>query len=152
MNNPFKAPESKAGDEQMRRIHASRPPAVKFACQLLWVSIGLAALSLIPGIRSDFWSEDKSLLDALMDLDLALLMMLLEAWLIQMVYMQRNWARWTLLAFLAMGWTMQLGSLSESLAAGTVAFIIDSLVMILELAACYQLFVSPGRLWFRTSP
>lgn len=151
MSHPSKSPEAKARDERDARIHASRPGAVKFACQLLWITLGLAVLSLLPGVRAPLWAPDLSAVDILINIVFALLMLLLEAWLIQLVYMRRNWARWLLLVLLALGWIQQLSSLSTSLEEGVAAFVLDTLSMLLEMAACYQLFISPGRRWFEAS-
>ncbi|MBC8028342.1 MAG: hypothetical protein H7Y89_20300 [Steroidobacteraceae bacterium] len=77
----------------------------------------------------------------------------LLVWLYYKIYVGRNWARITLLAFSVLGGLMTMSSvfMGVVIAAPAVAKVQMSVGLAINLAVLWLLFISPGRHWFRRS-
>lgn len=147
--DPFKAPTAKVADIDARRDHEPRPASITIACRLLWATVVLGLLSLIPGVRHGLWDDYGN---APMAVGLALgfvaVMAGVEIWLIRLVARRHGWARWALLAYLLVGWLMTFSDFSGSIDEGMAAVLVDLVTGIAEMAAVGLLFLSSGRFWF----
>jgi len=147
--DPYKAPKALVADVDVERDLASRPASVTLACRLLWATIVLGLLSLIPGIRNDLWSDYARTPDAVIfAMAFVVVVALLEAWLIRLVAQRHGWARWALLFYLIAGWLMTFSDFSSSIDQGMAAVIIDLASGITEVVAAWLLFLGRGRIWF----
>jgi hypothetical protein len=151
-DDPYKAPRAHVADIEPGPDLASRPPSVTLACRLLWATLALGLLSLIPGVRNDLWTEFDKVPGAIVFMiGFVAVMTLLEAWLIRLVSRRQGWARWALLGYLIAGWLMTFSDFSVSIDQGMAAVIIDLVAGFGELVAVGLLFLSGGRLWFAKS-
>ena len=125
-----------------------------FACRILWVTLVIGVLSMHPAIRGEWWGEveDGDLQTAQVVLygGVALLGVFAVAYgiLIYLAGRRNNVARWLLLLLLALGWVVTVGEFAETIEEAPWAAAADGLLAVLELAACYLLFLSPGAAWF----
>ena len=147
--NPYRPPGAPVADD----IDAApRPPQVTLACRNLWFSMAVGLLSLLPMFRGEWWVDQEGKIASSAALTAGLIMMVLFTaiylTLIQSVLKRRNWARWTLLAFLVFGWMMQVPEFPKTIAAAPLAAAVDVTCLLIELWACYLLFLSPGAKWF----
>jgi len=148
-NDPFRAPEARVADADSRPDPASRPPSVTLACRLLWATLFVGVLSLIPGVRSGLWSGlDQSPGGVAFVVGFAAVTTVFEAWLILSVGRRRGWARWLLLAYLLMGWLTTFSDFSTSIDEGMAAVIVDLASGIAEMVAAGLLFLGSDRTWF----
>ena len=60
-----------------------------------------------------------------------------------------NWARWLMLASVALGWLVLLFDPAYSLDQGVVAFTVDVAASIVEVYAMYLLFSGEAKRWFK---
>jgi hypothetical protein len=123
------------------------------AIRLLWAGLFASGVSLLPFVRGHWWVEPAQSISAAESLAFAMVVMTI--WfgimiaLMVLVGRRKNWARWTLLAYLVVGWITVAIDLPETLEVTPFAGAIDFLVTIAELWACYLLFLSPGAKWFK---
>jgi hypothetical protein len=148
-DDPFQPPKAAVADVAAEQLLAARPRSVTLACRLLWATIVVSLLSLIPGVREDMWTEVAAMPGAVaVMLGFVGLMLGLEGWLIHMVSRRHGWARWVLLVLLALGWIITFSDFSASIEQGMAAVIIDLGVGIAEMTAAALLFLSRGSRWF----
>jgi len=148
-DDPFRAPKARLSDADTGPDLAARPASVTLACRLLWATLIIGALSMIPGVRTGLWSGVGENAGAgAFALGFIVAMTVLEAWLIRLVSHGRGWARWLLLAYLLAGWLMTFSDFSESIGQGMAAVVIDLSTGIAEVVAICLLFLSNGRFWF----
>jgi hypothetical protein len=110
---------------------------------LLWVSLAVAMASTVPAIRPDYWDGLSSVVVIGISLLLAL-----YAWLVFMIYMGRNWARWLVVVFLAFGWLSDLAD-PKWATQSVVANFADFVNAALDLSACLLLLRGEGAAWFK---
>jgi hypothetical protein len=151
--DPFKAPKAHVADVDIDRALASRPASVTLACRLLWATIALGLVSLVPGVRNGLWTAYAQTPAAIVvALGFTMLMIALEAWLIRLVSRRHGWARWALLGLLILGWVLTFSDFSVSIDQGMAAVVIDLVVGMAEMVAAGLLFLSGGRTWFQREP
>jgi hypothetical protein len=129
----------------LNNSHQPAPPAVLQAARLLWTSFVLSSISLMPIIRPPpeeaapelYWGV------AVFFMALFVVLVLFTGW-------RRGWARWTLVAYLALGWINALFSAGDVFGPAPVAAILDFVTMAIELRAAYLLFTKASNDWFRT--
>lgn len=149
-SDPFKAPTANVADpDNVPRDREPRPPPVTLACRLLWATVVLDLLSLVPGVRAGLWSGyDETPGAVVVAMVFVLVMTGIEIWLIRLVAHRHGWARWALLIYLITGWLMTFSDFSESIGQGMAAVVIDLSTGIAEVVAICLLFLSNGRFWF----
>ena len=149
-DDPFRAPKARLSDADTGPDLAARPASVTLACRLLWATLIIGVLSMIPGVRTGLWSGVGENAGAgAFALGFIVAMTVLEAWLIRLVSHGRGWARWLLLGYLLLGWLLTLSDFSASIEQGMVAVVVDLVSAIAEMIAVGLLFLSRGRAWFR---
>jgi hypothetical protein len=149
--DPFKAPTAQVADRdtEPERNQPPRPASITLACRLLWATIALGLLSLIPGVRHGLWDDyANSPVAVLLVLAVIAFMTGIEIWLIRLVARRHGWARWALLIYLLAGWLMTFSDFSGSIEQGMAAVLVDLLTGLAEMAAVGLLFLSSGRSWF----
>jgi hypothetical protein len=149
--DPFKAPTAQVADRNIEpeRNQSPRPASITLACRLLWATIVLGLLSLIPGVRHGLWDDYAgSSVAVLLVLAVIAFMTGIEIWLIGLVARCHGWARWALLAYLFAGWLMTFSDFSGSIDQGMAAVLVDLVTGAAEIFAVGLLFLSRGRSWF----
>lgn len=148
MDNPYRAPASKV---ETHSVDAPPPPSVTRAVWLLWASMIVGILSMVPGVRRGIWDEiDGAAMIAMVVI--AFVLYALLAALIALTHRRHNWARWVLLALLVLEWMLMLAEPESTLAQGPLAVAIDAVISAAELLACYLLFTGAAREWFARPP
>ena len=151
--DPYKPPAARVEDREEDEDLAGRPPQVTLACRILWVALVIGLLSMHPTIRGDWWGEidDDSAVQVILYGATALLGAFVVAYgiLIYLIGRRNDVARWLLLVLLALGWMVTLGEFAETLEETPWAAVVDGVLLLVELFACYLLFLSPGAAWFR---
>jgi hypothetical protein len=147
--DPYKAPKAQVADVDVGPDLASRPASVTLACRLLWVTLALGVLSLVPEVRTGLWvGLEKTPGAVVFMVGFVAAMTLIEAWLIRLVARRHGWARWALLVYLIVGWLMTFSDFSVSIEQGMIAVVIDLVCGVAEMVAAGLLFLSAGRMWF----
>jgi hypothetical protein len=123
-----------------------RPPVqVSRARFLLLASFALGFLGFIPGINPEPMPAGPGLLVAVV---IVVILCALYLWLVTMLYRGKNWARWTMLAFLVFSWAMDAANFTAQFARSPIAGIIDFASFAMGLVACWYLFLSAGARWY----
>jgi hypothetical protein len=147
--NPFKAPRAVVADTVIAPDPTPPPESITLACRLLWATVIVDLLSLIPGVRTGFWDDNGAAPAAVaVALVVVAVMTGIEIWLIRLVGRRHGWARWALLAYLIAGWVMTFSDFSASIAQGMAAVLVDLVTGLVEMFAIGVLFLSAGRRWF----
>jgi len=147
--DPYKAPKAPVADVDIGQDAVPRPASVTLACRLLWATLALGVLSLVPGVRTGLWVDLEKVPGAVaLMLGFVAAMLLIEAWLIRLVARCHGWARWGLLVYLIVGWLMTFSDFSASIEQGMIAVVIDLVTGAAEMLAMGLLFLSAGRTWF----
>ena len=151
--DPYKPPAARVEDQGEDEDLAGRPPQVTLACRILWLALVVGLLSMHPLIRGEWWGEveDNEAMQVVLYGTVALLGGFVVAYgiLIWLIGRRNDVARWLLLVLLALGWMVTLGEFAETLEETPWAAVVDGLLLVVELSACYLLFLSPGAAWFR---
>lgn len=152
-SNPFKAPAAKVADPKPKRDLEPRPASITLACRILWATVVLGLLSLVPGVRTGLWADYRQSPGAMVvAVVLVAIMTGVEIWLIRLVSRRHGWARWALLIYLIAGWLMTFSDFSASIEQGMTAVLVDLVTGVAEVFAIGILFLSAGRSWFRSQP
>ena len=157
-HNPYKPPEATVAD----RASSPRPPQVARACWILWAMLIIGLISLHPSIRGEWWTspggvesveaEAGAAAGVVLAIGVALgiLLTLAFAGLLVLVGRRHNWARWTLLVYLVLGWVLLALDLPTAVnEAPPAAIVIDLLSAAAEAWAVDLLFADPAAQWFR---
>jgi hypothetical protein len=123
-----------------------RPPAVNLACRLVIASLALGIVSLLPGVRPP--RPDDPVVPLAYTLGAVLVFGGLTIWLAIEVLRGKPWARWAMLAYLALGWWLGGGELDDDFMRSPVLGVIDVACIALEAVACGLLFSGAGARWF----
>jgi hypothetical protein len=123
-----------------------RPHSVNLACRLVMASLALGIVSLLPGIRPP--RPDDPLVPLAYTLGAVLVFGGLTVWLAIEVLRGRLWARWAMLAYLALGWWLGGAELGDDFMRSPVLGVIDVACIALEAVACGLLFSGAGAQWF----
>jgi len=73
----------------------------------------------------------------------------LAAWLIVWISRGGNWARWTMIALIALGWILAASDPAAIRAQGELALALDGVTFCLELYGSYLILTGEGVRWFR---
>ncbi len=109
-------------------------------------SLALGIVSLLPGIRPP--RPDDPLVPLAYTLGAVLVFGGLTIWLAIEVLRGKPWARWAMLAYLALGWWLGGGELGDDFMRSPVLGVIDVACIALEAVACTLLFSGAGAQWF----
>jgi hypothetical protein len=142
--DPFAHPSADAAD-----ANAPRPPApraVRIACRLVIASLALGLVGLLPDIRLPRPEEAAAPLT--FTVGSIVVFGGLTIWLAVEVLRGKPWARWAMLAYLALGWWLGAGDLGDDFLRSPVLGIIDAVCIVMEALACYLLFFGEGARWF----
>lgn len=142
--NPFRPPSTEVDD--LAAALPPSPPGVRIAGYLVLLSFLLGLPTLLPGVRPVRTGEPDSPLWA--TLVVVVLFGVLTLWLVLQTQRGRHWARWALLAYLALGWYLVGPDLQEDFALSPLAGAINVVCILLEVAAALMLFVGPANRWF----
>lgn len=146
MSDPFAPP--KAPVEIPWKL-PPRPAQVTQALYLLGASFVLGAFSLIPGFRDGYWEAFEDLAPVM----LLFLVVLYIAYGAMIYWLSKgnNVVRWILLALNALSLLTQIFDFEAQLAQGTLAYLTDWLILLLELGAMTLLFRGEGAAWFKAA-
>jgi hypothetical protein len=142
--DPFVPPTAPLADADPSR--PPRPPAVNLACRLIIASLALGIVSLLPGIHLP--RADDPVVPLAYTLGAVLVFGGLTVWLAIEVLRGTPWARWAMLAYLALGWWLGTGELNDDFMRSPVLGVIDAACIALEAVACGLLFSGTGAQWF----
>jgi len=146
MPNPYAPPGSEVADPS--RTMPPVPPAVRRACLLFLSSLALGLVTLLPGVRPV--RPDDAAVPALFTLLVVLFFGGITVWLTWKLYRGRNWARWTMLAYVLFGWWIGASELTDDFLASPLAGLIDLVCIAIEAIGCWALFFGAGAGWYRT--
>lgn len=142
-HNPFKPPQAPVADDPHGK--AMPPTSVYAACGLVLGALAIGLLGLLPGVRPPIEG------DAVPGWFTLLLVVIFGGVTVVLSYETlrgRNWARWTLLAYLALGWYITAPDLPINFDRAPMAALIDAVGMVMELVAAWLLFFGDGPKWF----
>jgi hypothetical protein len=142
--NPYAPPEADVADER----HPLQPPPrpVRIGCFLILASLVLGVVSLLPAIRVP--APDEPSVPLLVTAVIVLIFGGLTVWFAVEILRGRNWARWAMLVYLGVGWLLVGTELDAELARAPLAAVMDTVSILMEIAACGLLFVGAGGRWF----
>ncbi len=145
MTDPFRPPQAEVRDPEAG--HGPMPRAVQLACTLVLVSLVIGAVTLLPGIRP----EDPAAEPVPLGFTLAMLLFFggITVWLVRVVQRGRNWGRWALLAYLALGWWLGAGQITDDFNGSPLVGLIDIASIVMEMVAAVLLFLTASGRWFR---
>ena len=143
---PNPPPAANAAGTDRSRLELRPPDAVRKACLLILASLFLGLVTLIPGVQPV--SPDAADTPLLVTIFVAALSIGLTVWLAVKVYDGRNWARWAMLAFLALGWWLDGSELTEDFIQSPLAGAIEAICIVMEAVACGYLFFGRGARWY----
>lgn len=143
-NNPFAPPEAPVADPP---THEPPPPTeIRRACVLILVAMVLGLVTLVPGVRPERPGAED--IPALFTFGLVVLFSALTVWLAVKIYRGTSWARWAMLAYLALGWWLAGSELQETFVGSPVSGAIDVVCIAMEAVACVLLMSGNGARWF----
>jgi hypothetical protein len=144
-SNPFAPPKVPLTDPSTPP-RAKPPDAVRQACFLVFLSFVLSLATLWPGMRPP--TLDGHELPWPVLLAATAIVLAGSLWLLLKNYQGRNWARWTLSAYLALGWWLVGVDLQETVAHAPLTGAIDLVCVAMEVRAFWLLMVGQGVRWF----
>ena len=119
----------------------------------------LGLISLHPSIRGEWWASPSGVestdvpgaagIALAIGLTVGAALTVFFAGLVVLVGRRHNWARWTLLVYLVLGWVVVALELPTSVTETPFAAALDLLSAAAEAWACYLLFADPAAQWFR---
>jgi hypothetical protein len=142
--NPYAPPGAEVADPVLPR--SSAPPSVRNACLLIFASLALGLLTLLPDVRLP--APDEPAVPMAVIVGLVVVFGGLTVWFAILVLRGRNWARWAMLVYLMLGWLLVGAELDSEMARAPMAAIIDTFCMAIEMVACGLLFFGAGGRWF----
>jgi hypothetical protein len=141
-DNRYQPPRSDISDDPHGK--AMPPTSVYVACGLVLAALALGLLGLLPGVRP----PEPEPVPVWFTMLLVLIFGGVTVVLSYETLRGRNWARWTLLAYLVLGWYLTAPDLPDNLTRAPVGAIIDAVGMGMELVASWLLFFGEGTRWF----
>jgi hypothetical protein len=143
-NNPFAPPNAEVADPPS---DAPPPPReIRRACGLILVAMVLGLVTLLPGVRPERAGAED--VPAFVTFGLIVFFSGLTIWLALKIYRGSGWARWAMLAYLALGWWLAGSELQETFAGSPVSGLIDVVCIAMEAVACALLTLGNGARWF----
>lgn len=143
MTNPFEPPAAEVADP----ASAPMPSSVRVACTLVLLSLAIGICTLMPGVRPP--GPDEAELPFGFTLAVVAVFGGITVWLVQMVRRGRNWGRWVLLGYLALGWWLMLDQLTEDFTLSPLLGFLDIASILIEIVAAVLLFIGASARWFR---
>jgi hypothetical protein len=144
--NPYHAPEASVADVQF--IVGPRPPQVTRACRIYWAILIFSALSMLPGVRGDWWAHARgAVIAVVIAVNAALLIVVGLA--IHATARRHNGGRWFLLLYALVDVLSTAGNATSILTETPLLVLWDVLSIPAEVAACVLLFRGAGAAWFR---
>ena len=142
--NPYRPPATELRDPP--RAPAAPPPlAVRSACLLVLASLALGLLTLAPGMRA----PEPGLPDMFaITVGAYIVFGGLTLWFVRRTWQGRNWARWALLVYLALGWALYAATLADEMTTAPMAALVNMVCVVMEATACGLLFMGTGGRWF----
>ena len=148
MENPYQPPQARVADAA-ELARGPRPPAVRRALIAFWIGWVLSFLTLIPGVREGFWDDPE--VPVAVPLVMAMLLGTFSAWIIVMVGRGRNWARWTLVVYIALTYVLVALDPAGWEKQGPLALGVDAVTLVLDLYGCYLILTGESARWFTRS-
>lgn len=142
--NPYKPPNSDLDETDALKIPV--PLRIRQSCILFILDIVISVISFIPGIRQKGFGSDAA--TVIFNLVFTALALSLSVWLIFKILRGKNWARWTMLAYMSIGALFGVPQILDDFSADPIPAVIDSVTLALEGIACWFLFVGEGGAWF----
>ncbi|MEO8923501.1 MAG: hypothetical protein ABI330_11880 [Caldimonas sp.] len=142
--NPFAPPRAEVANPLSSQ--PGSPRAVRRACWLVVLSMFLGMALLVPGVAAP--SADDATVPFFITLAVAAFFGGLTIWLAVAVARGTSWARWALLAYLALGWVLSGLQFTDEFLRSPVAGMIEVVCVAMEFAACGMLFFGSGAAWF----
>ena len=146
MENPYEAPHARVEDPA-EPPRGPKPGAVRRAILVLWIGWVLGLLLLVPGVSEELPDTPEIPAAAILALQLAFAGV--AAWLIVMTSRGRNWARWTLVVYLALPWSVIALNPSALVDEKPFAVAIQGFNLVLDVYGCILLLTGAGAAWFR---
>jgi hypothetical protein len=143
-NDRYAPPTAEVADPKLESFVV--PTRVLRACQMFVASTLLGLVTLLPGAAAP--AQEWSWLSFGTALVVLLLFGGLTIWLTVKIYRGRNWARWTMLIYLAPSWALGAMQFSEDFMRSPVMGIVILIATIVEVVACGLLFFGGGARWF----
>jgi len=143
--NPFRPPEAEVADAGPGL--GPMPRGVRLACTLVLLSLVVGAVTLLPGVRPEPPGAEP--VPFLFTLAVLLVFGGLTVWLVKVVERGRNWGRWALLAYLALGWWLGIDQITEDFALSPLVGFVDMGCIVVEMVAAVLLFWGAAGRWFR---
>jgi hypothetical protein len=140
--NPFAPPRAEVADPPPQQP----PPAVRRACRLVVASMVLGLVTLLPGIAAPV--PDDAQVPLFITLAIVAFFGGLTIWLTVAVSRGVHWARWALLAYLALGWVLSGMQFTDEFMRSPISGMIEIVCVVMELVASAMLFFGSGARWF----
>lgn len=142
--NPYAPPGAEVSDP--KHMQPAPPPSVRNACLLIGVALVLGMATLLLGVRVP--SPEEQSVPRLLTFALVVLFGGLTVWFAFETFRGKNWARWAMLIYLALGWVLVASELNDQLVRAPLSAIINTVCIIMEFMACWLLFFGSGAQWF----
>ncbi len=123
------------------------PRGVQRACTLVLVSLAAGAVTMLPGVRPELPGVEP--VSPAVTLLVLLVFGGVTVALVRAVQRGRNWARWALLGYLALGWWLGIDQLNEDFLASPLVGLVDMGCIVMEMVAAVLLFWGAAGRWFR---
>jgi hypothetical protein len=144
-HNPYSPPAAEVADP----AHAlpPQPGTVRLAVQLIIGALALGVISLlVPGIRIP--TPEEAEVPFIFTMIIIVIFGGITLWFASGVTQGKNWARWAMLAWLAVGWLMVGSEFGDEFTRSPVSSMIDAACIAMEAAACCLLFGAASQDWF----
>jgi hypothetical protein len=142
--NPYAPPGAEVADPIPMRPEP--PRTVSNACRLIVASLFLGLVTLLPGIGVP--PPEDAQVPLIWTLTMIVVFGGLTLWLAVEVMRGKSWARWAMLAYLAVGWVLGGGEFTDDFLRSPLAGMIEAICMVMEIVACALLFFGSGGKWF----
>lgn len=145
----YAPPTTDVRDVEAERALSERPPQVRWASVLLWLSFTLGAALSVYALRADGDpSEHAPAVDAVLA-GITFGALALSAWLNVMIYLGHNWARIVYLALAVLALVLMLVPVGDGEPLTQTETLGYALSSLLDFAAMVLVFTRPGALWFK---
>jgi hypothetical protein len=145
MSDPFSPPKSPV---EMPVVIVPRPAKISLAVNLLWITVALSVVTLIPGIRDGLWDDQSGFSFVIMLVIMAIIFGLYGV-LIYFIGQGHNWARWLSFVLFLVGLISIYGDPDELITQGGLAVGMELLISALEICAFVLLFQKSSSRWFK---
>jgi hypothetical protein len=126
---------------------AARPRSVVAAVALIVLSVAIGIVSALPWVDPPMPGEPMAMTAMIWGITLAFAA--LDAWLLHAIWQRRNWARWAMLALIAVGAAVVVGTFEEEQARAPLVAALALASTLLNLVAAGLLLAAPSAHWFK---